>query len=451
MRKMPFWAALCDSYNLNVAQQRYLHKSFCDLNFSSSKRGSKMRSVLSALVVLAIVAGPVATLANPNGVTPGAGHVQVYFDPGLTVTSQDCPGVGLQTLYVGGKDWQAFVTGVEYKVVLPPTMLFLGDFNKPPVNLGTSVTGIGLGFGIPKNGFVTFFIHEILVVNLCGDCSNTNTFVSVVPHPASGKVRITDFPAFAFKDGEGANSFECKRAISADLDIKPGSCPNPLNSQLFGDLNAKNNKGGVITIALLGGSLDLSQVCQQTININGLAPLGGGQAPELDDVSTEDGNAAPCDCIGGGGDGILDLKMKYDSGDLAQALGGSPNKGQILQVDMTFTDLSGLCYVASDCIKVVGNANPGNLRAGGGPTMAPAFPNPFNPVTQISYSLPEAQEIYLAAYDVSGRLVEVLYSGFQEAGDHLIEWHADHLPSGVYFYRLKASGETFVRSVTLLK
>ena len=81
----------------------------------------------------------------------------------------------------------------------------------------------------------------------------------------------------------------------------------------------------------------------------------------------------------------------------------------------------------------------------------PAVPNPFNPVTQISFSIPESQHVRLAVFDVSGRLVEVLEDGVREAGEHTIEWDAQGVSSGVYFYQLRAGNETLVKRMTLLK
>jgi len=84
-------------------------------------------------------------------------------------------------------------------------------------------------------------------------------------------------------------------------------------------------------------------------------------------------------------------------------------------------------------------------------------PNPFNPSTMIRYSLPEAAAVTLRVYDVQGRLVRTLASNLSKpAGVHEIEWNgADNagrpVPSGVYFYRLNAGGETLTRKAVLLK
>jgi hypothetical protein len=83
-------------------------------------------------------------------------------------------------------------------------------------------------------------------------------------------------------------------------------------------------------------------------------------------------------------------------------------------------------------------------------------PNPFNPQTVITFSLPRAQEVTLRIYDLSGRLVRTLVQGPQTAGRHEVTWkgrddRGGAVASGMYFYRLVSVDETLVRKMTLLK
>lgn len=68
------------------------------------------------------------------------------------------------------------------------------------------------------------------------------------------------------------------------------------------------------------------------------------------------------------------------------------------------------------------------------------FPNPFNPQTTISYSLPNAGEVNLTVYDLRGRQVAELVNGFKQAGQHQTVFDAAELPTGTYFYLLKTEG-----------
>ncbi|MBI3193801.1 MAG: T9SS type A sorting domain-containing protein [Ignavibacteriae bacterium] len=70
-----------------------------------------------------------------------------------------------------------------------------------------------------------------------------------------------------------------------------------------------------------------------------------------------------------------------------------------------------------------------------------AYPNPFNPTTTISFDLPEDAVVTLKVLDVLGREVATLANGEQyKAGNHEIEFNADFLISGMYFYRITAQG-----------
>jgi hypothetical protein len=85
------------------------------------------------------------------------------------------------------------------------------------------------------------------------------------------------------------------------------------------------------------------------------------------------------------------------------------------------------------------------------PELDRAYPNPFNPVTQITYWVPERTQVRLTVYDVAGREVASLVNEVRDRGEHSVEWRADNIPSGVYFYRLDVGGFSERRKVMLLK
>jgi len=73
------------------------------------------------------------------------------------------------------------------------------------------------------------------------------------------------------------------------------------------------------------------------------------------------------------------------------------------------------------------------------------YPNPFNPSTTISFGLPEKASVCLSVYDISGRLVRTLARTDLNAGEYRILWDSrddagSAVPSGVYFYHLRAGG-----------
>lgn len=84
-------------------------------------------------------------------------------------------------------------------------------------------------------------------------------------------------------------------------------------------------------------------------------------------------------------------------------------------------------------------------------TLAQNFPNPFNPTTNISYTLPENGHVRLAVYNLLGQQVAALVDGAMSAGSHTVTFDASSLSSGVYVYRLEAAGQVLSKRMTLMK
>ena len=79
------------------------------------------------------------------------------------------------------------------------------------------------------------------------------------------------------------------------------------------------------------------------------------------------------------------------------------------------------------------------------------YPNPFNPSTRIQFALPEATEVSLDVFDVTGRLVTSLVDGRQAAGSYSVTLDATNWTSGVYFYRLTAGEQQVQKRMVLVK
>jgi len=78
-------------------------------------------------------------------------------------------------------------------------------------------------------------------------------------------------------------------------------------------------------------------------------------------------------------------------------------------------------------------------------------PNPFNPQTNLTFSLGGAGHASLVVYDITGREVVTLVNDYLNAGVYVRQFNADNLPSGVYFARLTAGGETAAQKMLLVK
>jgi hypothetical protein len=80
-----------------------------------------------------------------------------------------------------------------------------------------------------------------------------------------------------------------------------------------------------------------------------------------------------------------------------------------------------------------------------------AYPNPFNPVTTLSFGIPVNSEVMLKIYNIQGREVSTLIDGNIEAGYHSVVWNADSFSSGIYFVKMIAHSETDGVSIQYLK
>jgi hypothetical protein len=84
------------------------------------------------------------------------------------------------------------------------------------------------------------------------------------------------------------------------------------------------------------------------------------------------------------------------------------------------------------------------------------YPNPFNPVTTIAYTLKKAGKFSLTIYNLTGQKVKVLESGVKQAGHYTVQWDATNdegrkVPSGIYFYQLRAGDFVKTKKMILLK
>ncbi|MGA7271100.1 MAG: T9SS type A sorting domain-containing protein, partial [Acidimicrobiia bacterium] len=79
------------------------------------------------------------------------------------------------------------------------------------------------------------------------------------------------------------------------------------------------------------------------------------------------------------------------------------------------------------------------------------YPNPFNPSTNISFSLPQRSNVTVRIFDINGRLVETLVNEDFSPGTHTVRWDASQVASGTYIYRLVAGDYVESRKMLLLR
>jgi hypothetical protein len=79
------------------------------------------------------------------------------------------------------------------------------------------------------------------------------------------------------------------------------------------------------------------------------------------------------------------------------------------------------------------------------------YPNPFNPSTIISFSIPNSGFTQLKVYDMLGNEIKALISENKEAGNHTVEFNAENLTNGIYFYRFISGNFSETKKMILLK
>ena len=80
-----------------------------------------------------------------------------------------------------------------------------------------------------------------------------------------------------------------------------------------------------------------------------------------------------------------------------------------------------------------------------------AYPNPFNPKTNLTYNLTEDGLVEFIIFDMNGRIVSELHNGFQTAGTYSYSWDATDQSSGVYFMQLTFGSSVETSKLLLLK
>ena len=87
---------------------------------------------------------------------------------------------------------------------------------------------------------------------------------------------------------------------------------------------------------------------------------------------------------------------------------------------------------------------------------AKAYPNPFNPVTKIDFTMPKPGHLSLKIFNVRGELVRTLINEVRAEGPGHVMWdgttdQGKRVSSGVYFYEARTAGEVKVNKMTLVK
>ena len=145
---------------------------------------------------------------------------------------------------------------------------------------------------------------------------------------------------------------------------------------------------------------------------------------------------------------LMEMKYQYDADhDLTRILVYSMEKGRQFAGDFLGGidgNVMTLEMATYDGTPVTSRLVPNEFA------LYPSYPNPFNPVTTISFALAAPTDYELVIYNSLGQTVET-FSGRSGPGLERIDWNATGFASGVYFYRLTAGDFTDTKKMVLLK
>ena len=239
------------------------------------------------------------------------------------------------------------------------------------------------------------------------------------------------------------------------IDIKPQSCPNPLNTK----------SKAVLPVAILGtADFHFTTVDPSTVQLEGVAPIRWN----IEDVSTPVVGGE--DCTTEGADGFDDLTLKLDTQEIVDAL-GEVGDGDEVVLTLAGELFDGTLIEGEDCVIIKSEGSGLGKRVAEGEVSVPEgyalyqnYPNPFNPETEIRFQIPETNDVVLKIYDILSKEIRTLLESEYEAGYHTVRWdgkdnNGNAVSSGVYLYHLQVlerrddgtGGFSQVRKMSLLR
>ncbi len=284
------------------------------------------------------------------------------------------------------------------------------------------------------------------VLNLSpGGCLDFFLLPDICFNPVT--IPITIFSQnLALDFNEPTVSFDIEADVPFALDITPGTCPNPLR------LNP--NSDGILQAALLGtAELDVYEIDVSTIELEGVPVYMSSYR----DVATPMPEGAEvCECNTDDPDGFTDLILKFERPMIAGAL-GEVHEGDEVELTITGQLLDGTCFEETDCMLIFETGPPvASLNASDESSQPNSFsignyPNPFNPATGITFSIPHACYVNLEIFNIKGQRIETLVDGEMTAGSHTVTWDGSRVASGIYLYRIQAGDFVESKKMMLIK
>ena len=164
-----------------------------------------MKRVFVIVVALGILAiGAQMASAQPQP------YVMLYFDDLYTVGSKDCPGAAPDSAYIVVKNFDMYLTAIEYQVLYPSEMVWIGDNVGTALAIGNTRDGIAQSWPFPQNAYEPFAVAKVIFLwNCAGGCPVKNIPVTIVPHPQTFKLRALRWPDLVEMTAIGMTSLVC--------------------------------------------------------------------------------------------------------------------------------------------------------------------------------------------------------------------------------------------------
>jgi hypothetical protein len=171
----------------------------------------------------------------------------------------------------------------------------------------------------------------------------------LVDHTYNIHVKVTDSKGQS-DTADSTLTILPKPAVKVAVDIKPGSCPNPVNVK----------SSGVLPVAILGSAdYDITTIDPTSIRLAGVEPLRSG----YEDVAALVSDVNDCNCTTEGPDGFLDLALKFETQRIVEAI-GDVNDGDVLTLELTGVLFDPILFErpieGADCILIRGKHKPIN-------------------------------------------------------------------------------------------
>ena len=152
-----------------------------------------------------------------------------------------------------------------------------------------------------------------------------------------------------------------------------------------------------------------------------------------------------------------EVELKWSSFD---AIIGLPENNIFLHIDDDYYDMKIeesviVTNITEREITVqIGGSSPLAYDSVGLPThfsVSAAYPNPFNPIANLDYAIPQSNNVKITVFNINGQLIETLVDEYKSAGYYQLSWEAFNISSGIYFIKVESGQNVSTQKLMLMK